>query len=269
MGLAGEDELDRALAAKEGDCPLRQQCEEVQALVGGEAAGETDGETPGIESGARGLGIVHRVATTQAMGRASLRDHVDQLPACRAARCPQFARGDVAHGLPGRSLVGTAQPSCAQVAIEQCAHRAAQPGGHVHTVRDMRDRNRVGRTPRKQRLPHGTGHLGVTPADRVDPTARAQGERRHARRLIGVCRVDAASGEELLAVAGQVGDAPERRQHLVALVGLVAGRHRGVGREHHLLAHPLPRGVETGHFLQPAPWASSSNTPSAACPSLT
>ena len=90
----------------------------------------------------------------------------------------------------------------------------------------------------------------MAPADRVDPTARPQGERRHARRLVGVCRVDAPGGEELLAVAGQVGDAPERRQHLVARVGFVAGRHRGVGREHHLLAHPLPGGVQTGscHF---------------------
>ena len=65
MGFASEYELDRVLATDEGQRPLRQECDEVEPLVGGESSGETDREAVGIESAPRGLGVVKRLTAPQ------------------------------------------------------------------------------------------------------------------------------------------------------------------------------------------------------------
>ena len=104
----------------------------------------------------------------------------------------------------------------------------------------MRDGHIGHRPARKQRLPHGAGHRTVAPAHAIGMAAGPQGQGAHAHGLVGVAGIDPPHGQKLLAVAHQIGNAPQHCQHLMALVSLVAGRHRGVGGEHHLLAHSGP-----------------------------
>ena len=52
MGLAGEDELHRPLAADQRDRALGHQAQQVQPLVGGQAAREADGQACRVEAAA-------------------------------------------------------------------------------------------------------------------------------------------------------------------------------------------------------------------------
>ena len=110
----------------------------------------------------------------------------------------------------------------------------------MDAVGDMGDRHALQRAPREQRLPHAARHLAVALTDGVGATAATQRQRGHARRLRDIGRVDAAQRQEAFAVAAGIGHAAEHRQQLVARIGLVAGGHRRVRGEHHLLAHLLP-----------------------------
>ena len=97
---------------------MRQQ---VQALVGGQAAREADGQPVGVEAAAGGLGVVERLAAAQPVADGAVaRSCRPAARALRAARGPQLGGRDVvppAPRSPGRSARAS-QPA-PEMAVEQ------------------------------------------------------------------------------------------------------------------------------------------------------
>ena len=116
----------------------------------------------------------------------------------------------------------------------------------MHAIGHVADGHIGHRPVRKQGVPHLARHLAVAPAHAIGMPAGTQGHHGHAAGLLRQCGVDPAQRQKAFPVAQQIGNAAQHGQHFVALVRLIAGRHRGVGGEHHLLTHPGPGGVPPG-----------------------
>ena len=127
------------------------------------------------------------------------------------------------------------------MAVEQLAHRRAEPRRDVGAVGHVRDRHLVDRPVGPQVVPHLARDLAVALGDAVGDPARAQRELGHAERLRLLVGVRAAAPHELVRIDAQLGREPgQRLRHLRGRIGVVAGRHRRVGREH----GPPPDGLE-------------------------
>ena len=144
--------------------------EQVQALVGGEAAGEADRERVGVERASR-RPRRSRAARRGRAGRATLlpRTQSTNVGALAAADGPQLRVRDVVDAAPrspGRPA--RSQPAVAQVAVEQLAHRAAEPGRDVDAVRHVADRHVLDRASgqRSFHMPRAT-----SPWRRLTPLA--------------------------------------------------------------------------------------------------
>ena len=119
----------------------------------------------------------------------------------------------------------------------------------MHAVGDRLHRHAVHRPVGPQRLPHLAGDVAVQLADRVDAVGRPQRQRRHVE-LRPVPVVVLAQGEEAGPVLAQL--APGAGQVLLDELereGVVAGGHRGVGREHGGAAHQRDGLVERAPLL--------------------
>ena len=165
------------------------------------------------------------------------RDHLDQLAPLGGAGGPQLLVRDRVDRGPGRRVGGVVHPARAEVAVEQLAHRHADPGGDVDAVGDMGDRHVADLAVRPQVVPHLARDFAVAGADAVGAAARAERELRHAERLGGLVGVGAAAADERVHVEPEVAD--ERGEHagdLRGRVGVVAGGHRRVGGEDRALA---------------------------------
>ena len=68
-------------------------------------------------------------------------------------------------------VVGAGQPVLAEVAVEQLAHRLAEPGRDVDAVGDVGDRHVVDRAVGPQRVPHLARDLAVAARDAVGGAA--------------------------------------------------------------------------------------------------
>ena len=103
----------------------------------------------------------------------------------------------------------------------------------VHAVGDVRDRHRVHRPLRPQAMPHLPRHTPMPAADRVRRPAHPQAELGDAKRLGAVRGMLTAEPHDRVGIGSQLGDhAPERGDHVLAGVGLVACADRRVRREH-------------------------------------
>jgi hypothetical protein len=126
------------------------------------------------------------------------------------------------------------------VALEQPAHRRADPRRDVHAVGDVPDRHLVHGAPGPQVLPHLARDLAVAAAHAVGRAAGAQRELRHAERLPLVVGVRAAAADDRADVhAERLREAAERIGDLPRLVGVVARRDGRVRGEDRLRARRL------------------------------
>ncbi len=92
MGLAGEDELHRALRVLHEAHHVVEAVEDQRgALVGGEAAREADGQRVGIEQRVEGDEVLMRAALPLEEAAAG---ELDQLAAQIVAQGPEFLVGD-------------------------------------------------------------------------------------------------------------------------------------------------------------------------------
>ena len=93
MRLAGEDHLDRAVpVAEQRDRAVDRAQQQVEALVGRDAAGEAERERIGIERLGGRAHVLERVAAPEAVGDAALAHELEQLAPLGAARRPQLLR---------------------------------------------------------------------------------------------------------------------------------------------------------------------------------
>ena len=213
------------------DDPLGALQQHVQALVGGQATCEADGQHVGVE--VRRLDVLARLVATEAVDHAALARPAHQRGALLAARGPQLGVVDVVEPVPRGLVRGAVHPALAEVAIEQRAHRIAQPGGEVDAVGDVADGHLVDRAIGPQRGPHLARDLAVAAADAVARAARVQGELRHAEGLAVVVGARAPEPDDGVEVdADLAGQRAQRLDDQLGLVGVVARGHRGVRGEH-------------------------------------
>ena len=191
----------------------------------------------GIERLRGRLDVVAWIAARDPVQLAAIADVLDEQAALGAAHLPQLGGRDRVDG-GERGRVGRPRiPARAEMAIEQRAHRCADPRGDVDAVGDVADRHRLGRPLGPQRMPHLARDGAVAPADAVGPTARAQRELRHPEALVLVVGTRASQADDLVgARAERRGERAERVAHLVGRVRVVARRNRRVGREDHAAA---------------------------------
>ena len=163
--LAGEQDLDRALAREQVDDPLGALQQQVQALVGGQAPGEADREHVGVE--VRGLDVVARLVAARRSTMLRSRAQATSAARCSRRTAHSSASWIVVEPVPRGGIGGAVHPALAEVAVEQRAHRVAQPGREVHAVGDVADRHVV----------HRRGRATARPTSRARPR-RGGGSRR-------------------------------------------------------------------------------------------
>ena len=203
MGLAGYEQLDRPrLVEQERFEAVHIPEEERGPLVGGETAGEADGERVGTQ---RWMG--RRSHSRRASPLARLR--IGLLPcvghqafAQAAVSVPELQVGNAFHplpGLPGRRVL---PPSRSQIVIVELPHLGRHPGLGMHPVRDRFDGHISRREVRPPDLHHAGGHPAMQAADGIAPRRLAQGQRRHVEVLVRVA-VDPPHAHELLDIQPQ------------------------------------------------------------------
>ena len=102
MGLAGEEELHGALGIVDhGGEALHVGEQQVGALVGGEAAGEADGERIGREHFAEACSSFGRLAAALCLLAGAAADEVEELRLQAEVRLPELAIVDVFDLFPG------------------------------------------------------------------------------------------------------------------------------------------------------------------------
>ena len=69
--------------------------------------------------------------------------------------------------LPDARLGAVLVPAAAQVSVIEAKHLRRQPGGHVHAIGDVADRNGIFRFARIQPRPHRPGDLAVQCGNRI------------------------------------------------------------------------------------------------------
>ena len=212
------------------------------ALVGGEAAGEADGQ--GIEAQGpahRGDDFRRLAAALRLLGGAAAHG-VDELHLQRLVRFPQLAIVDGVDAIPERGVAGARGPVGTEVAVVDLAHLRREPGRHVDAVGDVADRHAVFAAIGIQGAPHRARHFAVQRGDGVGAVAGPEREDGHAEVLVGVRHVHAAETQEAFTVeAERFAKRPEVLLDESRREPVVPGRNRRMRGEDHLRRHAPER----------------------------
>ena len=134
------------------------------ALVGGEAAGEADGQGLDVEQALDRAQLVGGPAVPRALQADPLAHEPDEPLLLRAVRGPQLLVGDLVHAVPVLGLEEVVLPVRAQAPGEEGPHLRPDPALGVHAVGHVGD-PAVGLV-RPQAAPHRRGHLAVQACSR-------------------------------------------------------------------------------------------------------
>ena len=239
--LAGEQELHRPCGVGDDRAqPVEVGHDQEGPLVGGEAAGEADGEGVGVEERLHLPQLVGAQAVARRLHAHPLAHEADEPLLLRAVGGPQGGVGGLADLLPGLGLEQPLLPGRVDVLRVEGAHLRAHPARGVDAVRDVADGLRA--AVREEVAPHRGGDLAVEPAHPVRAGREADREGGHVE--VAVVRPE---GEGLVGLAAHVADPGlEVLAHELAVEGLVAGGHRGVGGEDRRALH---RGERLGQAV--------------------
>lgn len=197
MRLAGDHELQRSGPVEQWERSFWLSQQQVEPLVGGDAAREPDRQGLGREPEGCRFGVLPRHgAAGQTIIDAALLDPAHHLAPQRLADCPQLGVGNRIDGIPRGSFGRPVWPLRTEVAIEELAHGRRHPAGHVHAVGHVPDRHLLQRPIGPQGRPHPTGYFSVSTRDAVRGAARVQAEHGDAERFVRIFGMDATQCEE-------------------------------------------------------------------------
>ena len=140
---ANNSSTGRCVVADQLPEPVQVLEQQRGALVGGEAAGEADGQHVGIDR----VGVLEqpvqvrlRAAVAEVLARDAEAHQVQHLRLERLAHAPEQVVGYLVYA-PPEAVVGDAlAPVEAEVLLEHLAPLLRQEGGHVHAVGDVGQR---------------------------------------------------------------------------------------------------------------------------------
>ena len=224
MSLAGEDELQRTLfVVGQLHDVFKLLEDERRALVGGEAAGEPDGQRVGIEQMIEGDEIP--LAKGLALDEQAAAGELDQFTAQPVTERPEFLVSDefrVGHLGPELGCIDRRFPSAGRrlpafeipeaglfargrtvaIAIEfaapEPADRALHPAEQVNAVGDVADGNLVLGEVRPEAIPHVAADLAVEFAHAVGGATGLEREHSHTERLVGLLWIHAAQRHQVI-----------------------------------------------------------------------
>ena len=232
VGLAGDDELDRALLVEQQPLePGRVAQHQGEPLVGRHPAGEPDGQHVGVEDvvDPAELGRAGAALLPRRLGAAT--GLLDELLAHLALGRPDRVARDVADPVPG---VVALDVGGAEVLGGDLVDLAVHPGAGVDTVGDTGDRHLVVVEARPQAVEHLAADDAVQLGDAVGALAQPQAHHGHVEHAGLAARVVlGAEGEQPVdrhALDGAV--AAEVPGDQVGLEPVDAGRHGRVRGEH-------------------------------------
>ena len=169
VGLAGEDELHGALlVVHDGREPVEVREEQVGALIGCEAACETDGQHVGLDALDDLQHLAWRVEPHLAGVAVTLAYVLDELVLEMHALGPQFPVGDVVDFLPCRDVVGVPLEAVGEIAGVEAAQVRRDPCREVYAVRDIADVEFVLEITRPHVAQDLLRHFAVEPRYAVD-----------------------------------------------------------------------------------------------------
>ncbi|MNK51500.1 hypothetical protein D3C87_704090 [compost metagenome] len=220
-----------------------------RALVGGEAAGEAQGERFGIQEGLGFLELGVGLAVAQPLGLHALADELDHPVLEEAVDVPKLGVGHGFELLPGGVLLDAFMPLLAQVGVEERAELGGEPGLGVDAVGDRGDGHLGLGDAGPEVVPDAAGDLAMQLAHAVGLTREAQGQDGETEERGAGGLVVAAERHELFAVeAKRAPEAVEVALHHVEGERVVARGDRGVRGEDGVGGRGFQRLVE-GHSL--------------------
>ncbi len=232
--LARDDELHRAFRVQQHRAqPLRVAQHQGQPLVGGDAAGEPDGQHVRVEHRVGPAQLQRRRAALQPRRADPAADLVDQAAAQLGAQLPQPGVGDRLEPQPDPGLLGLA---------EHPAHLGRRPRRAVHAVGHRPDRHLGHVEAGPEAAEHVPADLAVQLRHAVRPLREPQAHVRHVEQAGVVLR--AQRQHPLRAHARQQRLGAEVVLHEVHREPVDARRHRRVRREHRARPHRRVRLVE-------------------------
>ncbi len=198
MGLAGDDELHRALRiGQQAQQPRRIVQQQVRSLVGREAARKAQRQGVGIKEMLRLVNRLGRRAGGGQLPGQSFASVFNKRLAGGDAKLPEAGVGDAANVL----LQGFRRPQPAVLSTgfrPKIVGRRRVPGRHVDSVGHVSDRHFVLRPVRKERLKEVPAHLPVQATHAIDRPAPADCQIGHVETLRRVVRVLAAQGQQIV-----------------------------------------------------------------------
>ena len=163
---------------------------------------------------------------------------------------PEFAIVHVFNPFPDFRLAAVLVPTGAEVTVIEAKHLRRQPGGNMHAVGDVPDRNFVFGTTGIEAGPHGAGNFPVQGGHGIGPPREFQPQHRHAELLVVIAGILPSERHE--AVVGKTENIAQRPQMLLHQAGskaVMAGGHRSVGGKTNFARHAGHRLVKAQALL--------------------
>ncbi len=247
VGLAGEDQQHRALGiVDQARQAFRIREQQGGPLVGGEAAGEADGEDIGLvgrEMAGQALDdrLGHAVAPVLAHHPAPYLFQQGGFE--RLAQAPETVVRNFLDAVPVRLVEQLVAPLAAEAHVVQVDPVAGQEGGDVDAVGDMAHGVFLGRDLGPDVGLHLRCHPAVDATHPIVETGPVQRQRRLVETTL-VARARAQGQELVHADTELVGEIGEVGADQAMIEDIVPGRYRRVGGEHRGRRHRLQRLVE-------------------------
>ena len=207
---------------------------QVGALVGGKAAGKSDGQGVRTQNAAQALPEFQGFAAALRLLDGAGADKLQEALLQAEMRFPQFPIIDVFDPFPDARFAAVLVPARAQMAVVETEHLRRQPSGNVHSIGDVSNGNRVFRFAGVKPFPHGAGHVPVQRGNGIGAAGDLQAQHGHAEIFIRIGGIFPPNLHQ--AVERQPQTIAQRAQvlfHQPGVESIVARRHGSVGGENH------------------------------------
>src|ERR1700689_287753 len=185
MSFASEYELHRPFGiVPHGSQALDVGENQVGSLVGGKAAGKSDGQSVWTQYLTQSLQDLSWFEATLGLFHGSAAHKLEQLRFQAKVRLPKFAVIHILNAFPGARVAAALVPVRSQMPIIEAKHLRSQPGRNMNSVSDVSNGNLVFRLPRTEPGPHRSGYLAVQGGNCIDTARKSQTQHRHTESLL-------------------------------------------------------------------------------------